>query len=233
MLKKINGISIKYGLSSIVIEKLYDILLIGFLFLPSLLFLLDVINELQLFLIAGLITTVFFLLLLFQTMKMISLLTWVLKSAVTAVQQIPPVNKLIQGKFPIQLDNLNSLRILGKKTIVKIFILTIFRFILLVTRLYLLGKSLELGIPLHLFIVGIPIAQMALAFAITPGAIGFLEGGWYAILTFGGISEIERSAFLIGQRVYLSLFIGIIFILTYLVLGIRQLNKLKTNENHP
>jgi uncharacterized membrane protein YbhN (UPF0104 family) len=73
---------------------------------------------------------------------------------------------------------------------------------------------------------------MALAFAITPGAIGFLEGGWYAILTAGGIREIERSAFLIGQRVYLSLFIGIIFILTYIILGISQINNLKTNEKH-
>jgi uncharacterized membrane protein YbhN (UPF0104 family) len=163
---------------------------------------------------------------------MIMFLTWILKSAVTVVKKIPLIDKLFQGKFPVQIDNLNSLRILGKKTIILIFFLTIFRFILLVIRLYLLNKSLELGIPLHLFIVGIPIAQMALAFAITPGAIGFLEGGWYAILTSGGISEIERSAFLIGQRVYLSLFIGIIFILTYLILGVSQLNKLKTNEKN-
>ena len=103
-----------------------------------------------------------------------------------------------------------------------IFSLTLLRFLFLVLRLYLLNESLDLGIPVALFVAGIPIAQLTLALALTPGALGFLEGGWYAVLTLGGVAEIERSAFLIGQRAYWSIFIGLIFLLTYILLGINN-----------
>jgi len=230
MLKQIDGISIKYGLSSIIIEKLYDILFIGILLIPSILYLLNTIDELLLFMIACLITLFFFLMLLFQTEKLIKLLTLGVKFFSVILQKIPIINAKFQGKFNLQIDNLQRLKILGKKTIIIVFLLTILRFILLISRLFWLSQSLELGIPVHLFLVGVPIAQMALAFAITPGALGFLEGGWYAILTSSGIGEVERSAFLIGQRVYFSLFIGLIFILTYLIFGVSQLNKFKKYE---
>jgi uncharacterized protein (TIRG00374 family) len=230
LLKQIDGVSLKFGLSTIIIEKLYDVMLIGILLIPSILYFFDVINEILMLVIAGLLAVILLIFLLFQTANLAKILTGIFRFGFYIIGKIPIIKRFALGKNPFQTDNFQKLSILGKKNILGVYALSILRFFLLITRIYLLNLSLELGIPITLFIVGIPIAQLALAFAITPGALGILEGGWYAILSIGGIGEIEIGAFLIGQRVYWSLFIGIIFLITYLTFGISKIKKTKPNE---
>jgi uncharacterized protein (TIRG00374 family) len=231
LLKQIDGIPLKSGLYAAVIEKLFDLSLIGILLTPSLLFLFEIINE-NFSVAIGLVTAIIFLtFLLFQTANLIILLTRAFNFVVVTIQKVPVIGRYVRGQRSSQVEHLEKLNILEKKTIFYVFILTIIRFSLLVTRLLLLNASLGLGIPASLFIVGIPIAQLALVLAITPGALGILEGGWYAILSLGGIPAIERSAFLIGQRVYWSLFIAIISLLTYIVFGIAHLGRESLPDN--
>jgi len=223
LLKQINGLPLKSGLSSIVIEKLFDLSLIIIIFIPSLLFLFKIISESIALVIVSGFSILFILLLLFQTSKLLKFLVWCYNLGLNILKKIPFLKRLVQDKQELSGKYFEDHQIIRRRTILTIFSLTLLRFFLLITRLYLLNESLELGIPLSLFVAGLPIAQLALALAITPGSLGFLEGGWYGVLTLGGIGEIERSAFLIAQRAYWSIFIGLIFLATYLLFGTLQL----------
>jgi uncharacterized protein (TIRG00374 family) len=230
LLKQINGISLKYGLTSVVIEKLFDISLIGILLVPSFLYLFAIVNELSALIIVLTITLLFLLLLLFQTSRIIRIILGIFSIGLKVLKKIPLLKRLVKGNTESNFKSIEHLEIIQRGVILNIFSLSVLRFLILILRLYLLNASLELGIPLPLLIAGIPIAQLTLALALTPGSLGFLEGGWYGILTIGGIGEIERSAFLIGQRVYWSIFIGIIFLVTYISFGFTNLIKTRQKD---
>jgi len=220
LLKQINGIPLKSGLSSIVVEKLFDLSLIGILVIPSLLFLFNIINESLALVIILIVTLLFISLLSYRSSMIIKLLIQLYGFGLRTLSKISILNRLVKDKALSGNPSIDNYHVISKKILLTIFMLTLLRFLLLILRLYLLNESLGLGIPVALFIAGIPIAQLALALALTPGSLGFLEGGWYAVLTLGGIGEIERSAFLIGQRAYWSIFIGLIFLITYILFGI-------------
>jgi len=220
LLKQVNGIPLKSGLSSIVVEKLFDLSLIGILVIPSLLFLFNIINQTMALQTIIAIAFLYILLLLNQSSKIIKLLFQLYEFGLRSLSKIPLLNRLVKEKNLSGNQSAEHYQLISKNVLLNIFLLTLLRFLLLILRLYLLNESLGLEIPVALFIAGIPIAQLALALALTPGSLGFLEGGWYAVLTLGGIGEIERSAFLIGQRAYWSIFIGLIFLFTYILFGV-------------
>jgi uncharacterized membrane protein YbhN (UPF0104 family) len=64
---------------------------------------------------------------------------------------------------------------------------------------------------------GLPIVQISRVFSFTPGSLGVLEAGWYAVLSLGGIDGSLIIAFLIGQRVLISTFVLILAAVTQLV----------------
>ena len=49
-------------------------------------------------------------------------------------------------------------------------------------------------------------AQLALIFSVTPGSLGFLEGGWAAVLGLGGLSQVQFLYFVIGRRAFVLVF---------------------------
>jgi uncharacterized protein (TIRG00374 family) len=230
LLKQINGIPLKSGLSTIVVEKLFDLSLIGILVIPSLLFLFKAINEFLALVIILIFLILFISVLSYRSSSIITLLLRFYSFGLRALNKIPLLNRVIKNKDYSAYQSHDNIQAFHKKVLLNIFSLTLLRFLFLVLRLYLLNESLGLGIPVAIFVAGIPIAQLALALALTPGALGFLEGGWFAVLALGGIGEIERSAFLIGQRAYWSIFIGLIFLITYILFGINNFLRKETKD---
>ncbi len=86
--------------------------------------------------------------------------------------------------------------------------LTTVKYGLLVLRALLLTRALGLTVPPEALIVGVPISQLSLVVALTPGALGVLEGSWWAVLALFGVSSEAIAAFVLGQRLYQVAFLG-------------------------
>jgi uncharacterized membrane protein YbhN (UPF0104 family) len=72
------------------------------------------------------------------------------------------------------------------------------------------------AVPPLLIWVGIPIAQLGLLLAVTPGALGALEAGWLGVLLLAGLPRQDIATFLIGQRAALFVFIFVLGAISYL-----------------
>jgi len=57
-----------------------------------------------------------------------------------------------------------------------------------------------------LLTMGVAVTQLALVFSVTPGSLGFLEGGWAAVLSVSGLTVGEFATFVIGRRAYVLVF---------------------------
>jgi uncharacterized membrane protein YbhN (UPF0104 family) len=77
---------------------------------------------------------------------------------------------------------------------------------LLAARLIFIANALRLEIPWYLLAMGVSVTQLALIFSVTPGSLGFLEGGWGAVLGLGGLSLDQFTFFVIGRRAFVLVF---------------------------
>ena len=113
--------------------------------------------------------------------------------------------------------------IIEPKILRKMYLVSIAKFILAVTATFYTFKTLNLTIGIIKTMLALPIAQLSIVFAITPGAIGILETGWFILLKLLGFPALEINTFLIGSRVLYYLGIIITFIASYiLVLTVKK-----------
>lgn len=94
-------------------------------------------------------------------------------------------------------------------------VFSILRYIPLYLRLICIIWAFSIVVPPFVLLFGLPISQLALIFSITPGALGFLEGGWLAVFQLADISKDITSSFLIGQRAVLIFVSSIILLLIF------------------
>jgi uncharacterized protein (TIRG00374 family) len=141
------------------------------------------------------------------------------------LKKIPFLNRLVRDGYLEKIKHLDRLELLEWEALLNLFSMTLVRYLLVVSRLYFLALALALSIPLPILFVGLPIAQLSLALSLTPGGLGILEGGWYAVLAIAGISQVERATFLISQRTYFLIFPSVIFLIAYLIFGAKRVLK--------
>jgi uncharacterized membrane protein YbhN (UPF0104 family) len=77
---------------------------------------------------------------------------------------------------------------------------------LLSARMILVALALRLEIPWYYLGMGVSVAQLAIVFSVTPGSVGFLEGGWAAVLGLAGLTLDQITTFLLGRRAYVLVF---------------------------
>jgi uncharacterized membrane protein YbhN (UPF0104 family) len=109
-------------------------------------------------------------------------------------------------RLPQQLDRLSQKAYLPNRPAIQAFMLTLVMYSLLSIRLFFIAQALRLEIPWHLMAMGVPVTQMAVVFAITPGSLGFLEGGWWAVLSLAGLTMEQFYTFVIGRRAFVLVF---------------------------
>jgi uncharacterized membrane protein YbhN (UPF0104 family) len=94
--------------------------------------------------------------------------------------------------------------------------LTVVRYLFMTARFAAVSLAVGVAVPPLLVFVGIPIAQLGLLLAVTPGALGALEAGWLGVLLLAGLPRQDIATFLIGQRAALFAFIFALGALSYL-----------------
>lgn len=99
-----------------------------------------------------------------------------------------------------------------------VFFLSLARFVLIGLQFYALVWVTDVDITLTQVMAGVPGAQLATILAITPGAIGFREGGFAGAFSLMGVSTEAIKIFVPLQRVMIALSI-IILVLFSVVVG--------------
>lgn len=117
-----------------------------------------------------------------------------------------PIGRRLVRRVPEQLERLSEEQVLPNRVALASFLTTVGMYALLSARLYLISETMRLGIPWVLLAMGVSVTQLALVFSVTPGSLGFLEGGWAAVLGLAGLSHEQFLAFVIGRRAYVLVF---------------------------
>jgi uncharacterized protein (TIRG00374 family) len=120
--------------------------------------------------------------------------------------RLPLVGRRLVQKLPQQLDRLATDTFLPNRQALRAYLVTLVMYSLLSARLFFIAQALHLEIPWHLLAMGICVTQLTLVFSMTPGSLGFLEGGWAAVFALGGIGLEPFATFVLGRRAYLLVF---------------------------
>jgi uncharacterized protein (TIRG00374 family) len=84
------------------------------------------------------------------------------------------------------------------------------RVILISLRILFLSIAFRIAMPWEILILGVPLVQISLLLSFTPGSLGFLEAGWYAVLSMQGVPHQDIWSLLLGLRVTNYLFFPLI-----------------------
>ena len=86
--------------------------------------------------------------------------------------------------------------------------LSALRYLLIALQFTLVARALGLeGLSMIQVVAALPMAQLGAMVAITPGGIGFVEGGFFGGLELMDVPGNSVTAFLVGQRVLINVFI--------------------------
>jgi uncharacterized protein (TIRG00374 family) len=120
--------------------------------------------------------------------------------------RVPVIGSKFARRLPQQLERLTTEAALSNRLAFRSFLLTLVLYSLLSARLVFIAQALRLGIPCYLLVMGACVAQLAVVFSVTPGSLGFLEGGWGAVLGLAGLTRDQFTFFVIGRRAYALVF---------------------------
>jgi uncharacterized protein (TIRG00374 family) len=123
--------------------------------------------------------------------------------------RVPVIGGRLVRRLPEQLERLSSKTYLANRVALQAFFLTLVMYTLLSARLFFIAQALRLEIPWHLLVMGVAVTQLALVFSVTPGSLGFLEGGWAAVLGLAGLTLEQFTTFVIGRRAFVLVFTAI------------------------
>ena len=199
-------VSLKRSALSVVLDKLFDLILALLLATPVALYLVGWLERPVTFGIMGGVVLVAVLLIAWQYERVFRTVGRVGARLARPLARVPVVGRRLSQRLPQQLDRLSGDALVNNRTAVQAFLLTLVMYTLLSARLYFIGQALQLDIPWYLLAMGVAITQLAVVFAITPGSLGFLEGGWAAVLGLAGLRLDQITTFLIGRRAYVLVF---------------------------
>jgi len=208
------GVPLARSALSVFLDKFFDLLLALLLVLPTAFYLVGWISlSVSLGLMAGIVVAAT-LLIAWRYDWAVRGLARVGARLAPPLSHLPLVGKLAQ-KLPGQLERFSQLSVGANGLATKAFLLTLVMYALLAARLVFMAEAFHLSIPWYLLAMSVCVTQLTLIFSVTPGSLGFLEGGWAAVFTLGGVPLDQFTVFVIGRRVYFLIFTGFITVLAF------------------
>jgi uncharacterized protein (TIRG00374 family) len=199
-------VSLKRSALSVFLDKLFDLVLALLLVTPVALYLVGWIERPVAFGIMGGLVLVGVVLVAWQYERAVRLLGQVGSRLAQPLVRVPVIGRRLVRGLPQQLDRLSGETFLHNRLAAQAFLLTLVMYILLASRMFFIAQALRLEIPWYLLAMGIAVTQLALVFSVTPGSMGFLEGGWAAVLGLAGLTLEQFTTFVIGRRAYVLVF---------------------------
>lgn len=200
---------------SVFIDKFFDLVLAVLLVVPTAFFLVDWIS---LPLALGMMVV----LVILATGLTAWRYEWAIKSAVTfgsrlarPLGHLPKIGPRLAKRLPRQIERLGEVSFVPNALATRSFLLTLVMYALLAARLVFMAEAFHLTIPWYLLAMSVCVTQLALIFAVTPGSLGFLEGGWAAVFALGGVPMEQFTVFVIGRRVFFLIFTALMTLLAF------------------
>lgn len=199
-------ISLRRSALSVFLDKLFDLALALLLAVPVALYLVGWIDRPLAFALIGGAVVIGILLVGWQYERAVKTAGRVGARLAQPLARVPVIGRRLIRRLPQQLDRLSHETFLRNRVAVQAFLLTLVLYALLAVRLVLISQALRLDIPWYLLAMGVAITQLTLIFSVTPGSLGFLEGGWGAVLGLGGVTLAQFTTFVIGRRAFVLVF---------------------------
>jgi uncharacterized membrane protein YbhN (UPF0104 family) len=191
------GVSLKRAVWTVMMDNLFDLVLLGVLAVPALFFLKG-----------GVSPGGFIALALGLTLTLAGGLWW----ATVAGRRLPLSRWL--GRVPwlasalhLDLESATSDLLPTRSTALRALGLSLLLNSILATRFYYIARAVEVTYPWLIFAAGFPITQLSLVLAVTPGGLGLFDAGWYGVLLLGGVFHQEALTFVVAQRAYIFVFV--------------------------
>jgi uncharacterized protein (TIRG00374 family) len=191
---------------SVFLDKSFDLILALLLIFPVALFLVGWIERPLAFGIMGSVVVAGVLLVGWKYEQAVRFFGRLGARFVRSLAIVPVIGRRLVSRLPQQLDRLSSETFLENRVALQAFLLTLVMYTLLAARLFYIAQALRLDIPWYLLAMGIAVTQLALIFSVTPGSLGFLEGGWGAVLGLAGLTLDQFTTFVIGRRAFVLVF---------------------------
>jgi uncharacterized membrane protein YbhN (UPF0104 family) len=196
--------SFRLAFASLFVDKLFDLGLSGLLLLPTLAFALRLIDLVTcaalfvaMFCVLGVVVWAWY-----RPVVRGAFGLW--RWAVARAEPFPWLHRVLRGgRMALREDQMPGPRIAAKA-----YGMTVLRYALMAARFAAVSQAVGINVPPLLIFVGIPIAQLGLLLAVTPGALGAMEAGWLGVLLLAGLPRPEIATFLIAQRTALTVFIS-------------------------
>ena len=192
-----NKVPLHISTSSLILDKMLD-LIVSVVFLgPSLLFIFGRTTLLESLGILAVLAIVVFLLLLSSSPHVLRFIFF----GYNLVRKIA-LRLLRRDYQPIQPASLpSSIYALG-------YLASVAKQICIGLRALFLGQAVGIFLSPLVFLFGASITQMSYVVSVTPDGLGVYDAAWYGVLRLEGVAETAVGSFLILQRVFTILVIG-------------------------
>jgi uncharacterized protein (TIRG00374 family) len=188
-MKLLHNVPVKKGALSILIEQLFDLLVLMLIVVPALFFFLKILPlEAALGIVAGLFI-LSFLLLIFKYSLILGVLVGFYKAASRIVKRGSDLSAL-EKHPPINRD-----------TALMAFGYSCLKQLCNVLRVYIVVLALGIKVPLSMIFLAGSLIQGVILIALIPGALGILEISWFGILALLGVSRVDIGVFVVVLRV--------------------------------
>jgi uncharacterized protein (TIRG00374 family) len=201
-----HGVPFRRAALSVFLDKAFDLLLALLVAVPAVLYLAGWVDLPPVLGLIGGLLIVALILLGWQYEATVQRFGRTASRLAQPLVQVPVIGRRLVRRFPEQLERLATGSFVPNSLAVRAFFLTVVMYSLLSVRLFFIAQALRLDIPWYLLALGASVAQLALIFSVTPGSLGFLEGGWAAVLGLGGLSQVQFLYFVIGRRAFVLVF---------------------------
>ncbi len=214
MLNRFTGLPLAPAGASVLLDKLFDLLPVAILTPPALaLIVFDI--PLDTMLIAILIEIAAAALLIRRYHALYpKVITALLHITASVARRVPILKRL---KAINRLETVEEADQLQGRAVQIASLLTLVGTLAMLLRSWLIAQTVGLDISPPQLIAGIALAQASLIVAVTPGALGTLELGWYVGLSAAGVPDERIAPFLIAHRLLQSALVLLLYVLSYLL----------------
>jgi len=215
-LKASSGTALGKGFYSVLLDRLFDLILSLLFVGPAALCFLKLIPPYSVVPVSVVVAAVYWAV----AAKNYRLLTACLGGIVSVIERRKvwgPVPANLTARLVETLQGaIRGLEDIGPRGILRANLLTFGRYVAMALRAYLISAALNLSMPFWVVFLGLGIVRFTLVFAVAPGRLGAMEVGWYGLLALAGLENSIVIPFLIGLRVYGFLFNAVLSLGTHL-----------------
>jgi uncharacterized protein (TIRG00374 family) len=215
-LKASSGTALRKGFYSVLLDRLFDLILSLLFVGPAVLCFLNVIPPYLAVPVSLVVAAAYWAV----AAKNYRLLTACLGGIVHVIERRKvwrPVPANVTARMvETLLGAIRGLEDIGPRGILRANLLTFGRYVAMAMRAYFISAALNLAIPFWVVFLGVGIVRFTLLFAVAPGRLGAPEVGWYGLLALVGLESSIVLPFLIGLRVYGFLFNAVLSLGTHL-----------------